>query len=110
MGPDINKVFDAIQEVSSKQDEKCSDKKTLLLQRTLKMTEEIGEFTAEVLKLDGFKSTTESPVVTRKKLQQEAIDVFIMSVDLLKASGVTKEFLQEYAEEQLLKWKTQHLK
>jgi NTP pyrophosphatase (non-canonical NTP hydrolase) len=107
---DINKIYQDIKAVCQQQDDQTPDKQNLILKRALKLNEEAGEFSAEVLKLSGFKSHNDTKTCLEYNLKQEAVDVFITSVDCLHASGISEDELAHLVSEKLAKWKMNHLK
>lgn len=75
-----------------------------LLERCLKLGEEYGELSAEILKLIEYKRTTESKEDIRKNILLESTDCLIMVFDIMSQMGFTKEEICEMAESQVNKW------
>lgn len=73
--------------------------------RGLKLTEEAGELSAEILKYlgeKGRKGKTEQEVL--EHLHLEAIDVMIMAMDILVHTDATKEEIDRIMNSQLDRW------
>jgi hypothetical protein len=78
-----------------------------LLERGLKLSEESGELSAEILKSIGFKYHKNTPDEIRQGILLESIDCLIMVFDILNFGGYSKEEILKMAESQLAKWKKQ---
>lgn len=76
------------------------------MQRALKLTEEAGEVSAEVLKLTDYKGTDETPSQIRGNIKEEAIDALICVLDM----NMSKEEVEYIMDMKLEKWKKKHLK
>jgi NTP pyrophosphatase (non-canonical NTP hydrolase) len=76
----------------------------------LKLTEEVGEIAADVLKLCGYKVTKEDRVETRENLRGEIADVIIMAMVLAHKSKVTEKELRMKIHEKLQKWEETHIR
>jgi len=80
--------------------------KRSLLARGLKLNEEAGELAAEILKYLGEKGRngkTEREVLDHLRL--EAVDVLLMSMDLLCHTNTGDKQITEIMDSQLAKWK-----
>lgn len=75
-----------------------------LLERGLKLGEEYGELSAEILKLDGYKRTNESKKDIERNILLESTDCLIMVFDIMSQMGFTKEQICNMAENQVNKW------
>jgi hypothetical protein len=75
-----------------------------LLERGLKLGEEYGELSAEILKLSGYKRTEESKEKIEHNILLEATDCLIMIFDIMTQMGFTKEQICGMAESQVNKW------
>lgn len=75
-----------------------------LIERCLKLGEEYGELSAEILKLIEYKRTTESKDDIRKNILLESTDCLIMIFDIMSQMGFTKEEICEMSESQVNKW------
>lgn len=75
-----------------------------LLERGLKLGEEYGELSAEILKLIGYKRTNESKEVIEKNILLESTDCLIMIFDIMSQMGFTKEQICDMSESQVNKW------
>jgi len=75
-----------------------------LIERCLKLGEEYGELSAEVLKLINYKRTTESKQQIEKNILLESTDCLIMIFDIMSQMGFTKEQICDMAESQVNKW------
>jgi hypothetical protein len=77
---------------------------TGLLERGLKLGEEYGELSAEILKLKGYKKTTEDESRIHYNILLESTDCLIMIFDIMSEMGFTKEQICNIAEKQVNKW------
>lgn len=75
-----------------------------LLERGLKLGEEYGELSAEILKLKGYKKTTEDEGRINYNILLESTDCLIMVFDIMTHMGFTKEQICDMAEKQVNKW------
>ena len=75
-----------------------------LLERGLKLGEEYGELSAEILKLIEYKRTNESKEDIRKNILLESTDCLIMVFDIMSQMGFTKEEICDMSESQVNKW------
>ena len=75
-----------------------------LLERGLKLGEEYGELSAEILKLAGYKRTTEDEGRIHYNILLESTDCLIMIFDIMTQMGFTKEQICNMAEKQVNKW------
>jgi hypothetical protein len=75
-----------------------------LIERGLKLGEEYGELSAEILKLKGYKRTTEDEGRINYNILLESTDCLIMIFDIMAHMGFTKELLCDMAEKQVNKW------
>lgn len=75
-----------------------------ILERCLKLGEEYGELSAEILKLDGYKRTTENKSKIENNILLESTDCLIMVFDIMTNMGFTKEQICDMAERQVNKW------
>jgi hypothetical protein len=75
-----------------------------LLERGLKLGEEYGELSAEILKLVDYKRTNESKEQIEKNILLESTDCLIMIFDIMSQMGFTKEQICDMAENQVNKW------
>jgi hypothetical protein len=75
-----------------------------LLERTLKLGEEYGELSAEILKLNGYKRTTEDRKTIENNILLESTDCLIMIFDIMSQMGFTKEEICDMADKQVNKW------
>ena len=79
--------------------------KRSLLARGLKLNEEAGELSAEILKLlgeKGRKGKTKSEVLA--DLHLEGVDVMLMAMDVLCHTGATDKVITKIMNSQLKKW------
>ena len=77
-----------------------------LAEKGLKLNEEVGELSAELLKLTGYKHTNDSKEVALHKSLLEASDTMIMLFLIMIELGFTKQQIVEMAESQIKKWLT----
>ena len=80
--------------------------KRSLLARGLKLNEEAGELSAEILKFlgeKGKKGKTKEEVLDHLRL--EAVDVWLMAADILCHTDTSDKQITEIMNSQLAKWK-----
>jgi hypothetical protein len=75
-----------------------------LIERGLKLGEEYGELSAEILKLKGYKRTTEDEGRINYNILLESTDCLIMIFDIMVHMNFTKEQICNMAEKQVNKW------
>jgi len=75
-----------------------------LIERGLKLGEEYGELSAEILKLVNYKRTNESKEEIRKNILLESTDCLIMIFDIMSQMEFSKDEICEMAESQVNKW------
>jgi len=75
-----------------------------LIERGLKLGEEYGELSAEILKLVNYKRTNESKEEIRKNILLESTDCLIMIFDIIAQMEFSKDEICEMAESQVNKW------
>jgi hypothetical protein len=97
--PLIDYVFDLVSNASQYEEEG-------ILERGLKLGEEYGELSAEILKLKGYKRTTEDEGRIHYNILLESTDCLIMIFDIMTKMGFTKEQICGMAEKQVNKWLT----
>jgi hypothetical protein len=95
--PLIDYVFDLVSNASQYEEEG-------ILERGLKLGEEYGELSAEILKLKGYKRTTEDEGRIHYNILLESTDCLIMIFDIMTQMGFTKEQICNMAEKQVNKW------
>lgn len=95
--PLIDNIWDSVCGVSS------SEQKGLI-ERGLKLGEEYGELSAEILKFKGFKNTTDTQTEITQKILLESTDCLIMILDIMKKMDFTKQEICEMADRQINKW------
>lgn len=95
--PMIDYVYDLVTNASKYE-------KHGLLERGLKLGEEYGELSAEILKLVGYKKTTEDEGRINYNILLESTDCLIMVFDIMTNMGFTKEQICDMAEKQVNKW------
>jgi NTP pyrophosphatase (non-canonical NTP hydrolase) len=77
-----------------------------LVERGLKLTEEVGELSTEILRYKQLKSAdglTAEQVM--HNLQYEAVDVMLMAMDILAYTGASDSKIEEMVNYQLARWK-----
>jgi hypothetical protein len=97
---DLDYIFDLVKNVSSAQGYGLSE-------RVIKLQEEVGELSAEVLKLRGFKKSDLSKDEIRNNILLETVDCLIMSMDILSHEKFQKKEIIEIADKQIEKWLSQ---
>jgi len=95
--PIIDYVYDLV-ENASKYEENG------LIEKGLKLGEEYGELSAEILKLKGYKRTTEDVDKINYNILLESTDCLIMVFDIMSSMGFTKEQICDMSEKQVNKW------
>jgi hypothetical protein len=79
--------------------------KKSLVERGLKLNEEAGELSAEILRWEGLKGTRGK---TQKEimydLHLEAVDCLLMAMDILVHTGATERRIKAIMDSQLDKW------
>ena len=75
-----------------------------LIERVCKLQEEVGELSAETLKLIGFKNSNLAESEIRRNILLEGVDCLIMSMDILSTQGYTKDEIIKMADSQINKW------
>ena len=75
-----------------------------LIERGLKLGEEYGELSAEILKLKGYKRTTEDEGRINYNILLESTDCLIMIFDIMAHMKFSKEQICDMAEKQINKW------
>lgn len=95
--PLIDYVYDLVTNASSYE-------KHGLIERGLKLGEEYGELSAEILKLAEYKRSEESKEKIEHNILLESTDCLIMIFDIMTHMGFTKEQICDMAENQVNKW------
>lgn len=75
-----------------------------LIERVCKLQEEVGELSAETLKMIGFKNSNLSQEEIKQNILLESVDCLIMSMDILSTQGYTKDEIVKMANSQINKW------
>ena len=99
MEPLIDYVFDLVSNVSQYEEHG-------IIERGLKLGEEYGELSAEILKLAGYKRSLESKEEINNNILLESTDCLIMIFDIMTQMGFKKEQICNMAEKQVNKWIT----
>jgi HTH-type transcriptional regulator/antitoxin HigA len=97
MEPLIDYVYDLVKNTSQYE-------KPGILERGLKLNEETGELSAEILKLVGFKKSDLKESQIRQNLLLESVDCLIMVFDIMSHLGFSKQEIIEMSEKQINKW------
>jgi hypothetical protein len=97
---DLDYIFDLIKNVTSMQGYG-------LTERVIKLQEEVGELSAEVLKLKGFKNSDLSKEEIKNNILLETVDCLIMTMDILNYGKFQKKDIIEVADRQIEKWLSQ---
>jgi hypothetical protein len=97
--PLIDYVFDLVTNASQYE-------KHGLIERGLKLGEEYGELSAEILKLAGYKRSKETKEEINNNILLESTDCLIMIFDIMTQMGFKKEQICNMAERQVNKWIT----
>lgn len=80
------------------------EKQVTLAEKGLKLTEEVGELSAEILKITGYKYTNDTKEEAIQKALLESCDVLIMIFGLMIQLGFTKQQIVDMTESQVNKW------
>jgi NTP pyrophosphatase (non-canonical NTP hydrolase) len=75
-----------------------------LSDKGLKLTEEVGELAAELLKITGYKHTTDTKEEATKKALLESVDTMIMIFSIMNYLNFDKKQIVEMTESQIKKW------
>ncbi len=75
-----------------------------LIERVCKLQEEVGELSAETLKMIGFKNSNLTQEQINQNILLESVDCLIMSMDILSSQGYTKSEIVKMADSQINKW------
>jgi len=105
----MSTIFRKVKAVSDAQDKIMTKDNVLLLKRTLKLTEEAGEISAEVLKLVDFKVSNQSKAEIKDNIKEETIDALIVVFDIINHLGMSEEEVSYLMDAKLEKWKSKHL-
>ena len=95
---DFNYIYELVREAAS------IEQRGTLVEKGLKLNEEVGELSAELLKLSGYKHTTDSHDIIMEKALLESVDSLIMIFDVMIKLGFTKDQIVEMSEKQVNKW------
>jgi NTP pyrophosphatase (non-canonical NTP hydrolase) len=93
----IDKIYDLVSKVSQLEQ---SD----ITKKGLKLNEEVGELSAEILKLVGYKHHNDTSEEIRQHLLEEAADSLIIIFDILVIQGYTKEEIVKTCGNKINKW------
>jgi NTP pyrophosphatase (non-canonical NTP hydrolase) len=80
------------------------EKQVTIAEKGLKLTEEVGELAAELLKLTGYKYTNDTKEEALQKALLESVDTMIMIFGIMVQLGFTKQEIVEMTESQVNKW------
>lgn len=83
------------------------DKKGTILERGLKLSEETGELSAEILKSTNYKYHNNTQEEIRNNILLESSDCLIIVFDILNKLGFTKSEIIQMIKSQLKKWEKQ---
>jgi hypothetical protein len=75
-----------------------------LIERVCKLQEEVGELSAETLKMIGFKNSNLTKEQIKENILLESVDCLIMSMDILSTQGYSKDEIIKMADSQINKW------
>jgi NTP pyrophosphatase (non-canonical NTP hydrolase) len=97
----IDYIYDLVCKVSP------LEKSNNISNKGLKLNEEVGELSAEILKLIKYKYHNDTEEQIRQNLLEEAADSIIQVFDILADLKYTKEELIEASEKKIDKWLNQ---
>ena len=80
------------------------EKQVTIAEKGLKLTEEVGELAAELLKITGYKYTNDTKEEAIQKSLLESCDVLIMTFGIMIQLGFTKQQIVDMTESQVNKW------
>lgn len=100
----IDLIYDLVSEVSSLRD---SLEKSDISKKGLKLNEEVGELSAEILKLVDYKYHNDNKETIRQHLLEEAVDSLIMIFDILVDQKYNKEEIVQAGKDKIQKWLNQ---
>lgn len=80
------------------------EKSNDICKKGLKLNEEVGELSAEILKLVNYKFHNDTQEEIRKNLLYESADSIIQVFDILVSLGYTKEELVDASEKKINEW------
>ena len=80
------------------------EKEVTIAEKGLKLTEEVGELAAELLKITGYKYTKDTKEEAMQKALLESTDTMIMIFGIMVQLGFTKQQIVEMTESQINKW------
>ena len=95
--PIIDNVFNLVKKASHYE-------KPGLVERVLKLGEEYGELSAEILKLSGYKRNSLTKDTIKYNILLESTDCLIMVFDIMIEMGFSKEEISNMANKQVSKW------
>lgn len=75
-----------------------------IVDKGLKLSEEVGELAAEILKLRGIKFSELDEDEIKKRILLESCDVLIMIFSIMDEMNFSKEEITEMTESQIQKW------
>ena len=70
----------------------------------MKLSEEVGELAAEILKSTGIKHSNLSDIEQRSQILLESCDVLIMTLSIMNQMNFTKQEIVEMTISQIEKW------
>jgi hypothetical protein len=94
---DFDYIYELIQNVSELEGYS-------LIERVCKLQEEVGELSAETLKMIGFKNSNLTKEQIKENILLESVDCLIMSMDILSTQGYSKDEIIKMADSQINKW------
>jgi hypothetical protein len=95
--PLIDNIFDRVKDVSKYE-------APGILERGLKLGEEFGELSAEILKLSGYKKSDETSDKIKYNILLESSDCMIMIFDIMIEMGFSKKEIIDMSDKQINKW------
>jgi antitoxin component HigA of HigAB toxin-antitoxin module len=95
--PPIDYIYDLVKSASKFENHG-------LLEKGLKLSEESGELSAEILKLVGYKKNDLSKSQIDQNILLESVDCLIMIFDIISYMDFNKSQIVEMAEKQVNKW------
>lgn len=90
----------------SKVEELCKRDNLTLLMKSVKLGEEAGEASAEVLAAVEAPNRSRSAVGTPEALAEEILDTIIVAKSMLVDTGLSVEALEQIANKKLAKWES----
>lgn len=97
----FNYIYELVKQAGKAED---IEHQASIVEKGLKLNEEVGELSAEILKIVSYKYTTDTPEIIMEKALLESVDSLIMIFDIMIKLDFDKDKIVEVAEKQVNKW------